>query len=174
MEIYVVRHSPVLQAKGLCYGQTDVEVDEQFSSVVTQVHLQLPTRFDAVYASPLTRCVRLATALERGNVQLDERLKELYFGEWENQRWADLDRNQTERWTQDVITQAPPQGESMLDLLDRVRDWTSVLDFTTDQRILVVTHAGVMRCLLHTWKGIPLVETFETEIPYGHILHFTV
>ena len=60
MEIYLIRHTAPDIEKGICYGQTDLELAHTFSVEAREVLKQLPNQFDAVYTSPLKRYKQLA------------------------------------------------------------------------------------------------------------------
>ena len=94
MKLTLVRHTSLAIAPRLCYGQSDVQVSENFELERQKLQLKLAnSNFDAIYASPLQRCHQLAQALcadaslgfSNHDIQLDERLKELHFGDWEMQ-----------------------------------------------------------------------------------------
>ena len=81
MIVYIVRHTSVDVPYDIFYGQTDVPVREKtFVEEATRVKEKIATlSFDAVFTSPLTRCVRLATFCGYGDATRDARLKELSF-----------------------------------------------------------------------------------------------
>ena len=84
MRIYFVRHTSVDVPQGITYGQTDVPLNSTFETEAEQVKEQLTgLAFDAVWTSPLSRCVRLATYCGYPDAYRDDRLKELSFGAWE-------------------------------------------------------------------------------------------
>ena len=43
MEIYLVRHTETSCEKGICYGQTDVDLSEPFESIFENIVSQLPS-----------------------------------------------------------------------------------------------------------------------------------
>ena len=49
--------------KGICYGQTDLDVTESFFEEAEMILRALPPGIVAVYSSPLQRCTRLARHL---------------------------------------------------------------------------------------------------------------
>lgn len=62
--LYLVRHTSVAIGKGICYGQTDVDVAEDFERVSGLIKEKLSgLNFDRIYSSPLKRCYRLAKVL---------------------------------------------------------------------------------------------------------------
>lgn len=119
----------------------------------------------AYAASPLSRArdtmdlVRRELGLPAGGYELDDRLKELTFGDWEGftipelaERVPDLTaRRKVDKWGF-----VPPGGESYKMLSTRIEAWLALLDRPT----VVVSHGGVMRVLRGLLLGLP-----ETEIP---------
>lgn len=170
MAIYVIRHTTPLIGKGICYGQTDLSLAETFKTEFEMVARQLPGHMEKVYSSPLKRCRLLAQYLNAEFV-IEPRLKEMNFGDWEMKRWDEIPQSELNVWMQDFVSQAPPHGESMQDLNDRVAVWWENIANSSDQSILVVTHAGVMRCLLAIVNQTSLQNAFEDyQINYGEII----
>jgi len=91
MRLTLIRHTSLQIPAGVCYGQTDVDVAATFMHEATHARDKLKhLTFDAVFSSPLQRCVKLAHALVTDNIAHDERLKELHFGDWEMRAWDDF------------------------------------------------------------------------------------
>jgi len=91
MEIYLIRHTSVEVPAGYAYGQTDVPLKSSFEEEAERVKQNLSgIRFDKVYTSPLSRCVRLADYCGYPNAEKEGRIKELHFGEWEMKSWDEL------------------------------------------------------------------------------------
>ena len=63
MDIYLIRHTAPLVDKGICYGQTDLDVTDSFEAELEQIRPHIPGDIKKVYSSPLQRCLKLATAL---------------------------------------------------------------------------------------------------------------
>ncbi|GAC1368984.1 MAG: hypothetical protein NVSMB47_19280 [Polyangiales bacterium] len=150
--IYVVRHAPV-DAAGLCYGRHDVPVLLDHAAASARVLSQLEgVTIARVSASPSERASGLGAylAMKLGlPLTLDPRLFEMSFGEWEGRTYAALERDDGERfraWMEDWRHAAPPGGERLDALRDRVEAWwleACALEGDT----LAVTHAGVVRAL---------------------------
>lgn len=121
MEVYVIRHTQVALGKDTCYGQTDVPLADTFLQEVAQFSRQLSTDFDAVYCSPLQRCKDLAKALAFENVLFDSCLMEMNFGDWENQKWNEINQDELNHWMADFINVRTPNGENLTDLFKRVQ-----------------------------------------------------
>ena len=78
MEIYLVRHTSVDVAPGICYGRSDVNVRNSFEEEAHKTKLQLKDiQFDKVFTSPLTRAIKLASYCGYSKAEIDYRL--LFF-----------------------------------------------------------------------------------------------
>lgn len=125
--------------------------------------------FAQVFSSPLKRCASLAFFLSN-DVVVDDRLKELNFGLWEGVSWEDIfSTDEGKHWFADYLNYTCPGGESFQDLGRRVHLFMSDLTHVSGN-ILIVTHDGVMRCLLNEVGLIDLPNIFDLTIPHGQIL----
>lgn len=78
MKIVLIRHTSVDVAQGVCYGHTDVALAPTFAEEARAVADKLRGyKFDRVYTSPLSRCVKLAEACGYPDAIRDRRLKEI-------------------------------------------------------------------------------------------------
>ena len=167
MKLTLIRHTPVLTEPGTCYGWTDVALAPTFDADAATVRGRLGFVPRVVFTSPAERCRRLAHALGGEEVRIDERLRELNFGAWENRRWDDIPRAELDEWGADFVEKSPPRGESFRTLADRVAAFRE--DFHTEDAA-IVTHAGVIRAWLCLDEGRPLREAFERSIDYGECI----
>lgn len=183
MHITLIRHTTLNIAPGICYGQTDVDVSPKFDDELARLIPKLASmEFDAVFASPLQRCHKLAEALtphiqvNQPNIVLDERLKELHFGDWEMRAWDSIPRDVFDVWAHDYANLAPPNGETFSALQARAQNFISdVSHTTTHQRICVVTHGGLIRALIADALALPLKRLFRIQVDYASVteLEFT-
>jgi probable phosphoglycerate mutase len=104
-------------------------------------------------ASPLDRArqtmdlVRWVLKLPLSGYAIDDRLRELGYGEWEGSTLAEAQvrdpdlfaRRQAEKWTV-----APPRGETYVSLQARVADWYRGLRGDT----VAAAHGGTLRALM--------------------------
>lgn len=169
MEIVLIRHTTPAISPGLIYGYTDVPLADSFTMELAAVRTKLPVTFDVVYSSPSRRCVQLGEQLAPV-VRLDERLRELNFGTWEGQTWDTIDRQASELWMQDFVNRAPPGGESMRQMNERVMDFWLELIRQPHQHVGVVTHGGVIRLLVAAQRQLPLASVFDIKVGYGDVI----
>jgi len=174
MEIYVIRHTPVSISKDTCYGQSNVPLANTFIQDVEQFKKQLPTDFDAVYCSPSKRCEDLITELKLQHISFDKALMEMNFGDWENQKWSGINQTELHHWMADFVNVKTPNGENLLELFERVKSFFDALRFQPYKKVLIVTHAGVIRCLWAYLLEIPLQNIFKISVGYNEIFICTL
>ena len=170
MEIYLIRHTRVAVAPGICYGQTDVALADSFLSDAEQVRAKLPDAAQVViYSSPLTRCRRLAEQFQPHQFQTDARLLEMNFGAWEQLAWDDVGLGALKSWTADVVNERCPGGESFLDQFHRIVAFWHELTQAAPARAFVVTHGGAIRALLAHLLDMPLAATLRLGVDFGGV-----
>jgi alpha-ribazole phosphatase len=173
MEIYLIRHTTPDIEKGICYGQSDVPLLDTFEVEAERILQKLPKRAGIIYTSPLSRCTQLAEYLLKkisAPIVKDDRLKEINFGEWEMKPWDDIDKPLLDKWMNDFVNSSAPAGESFTELASRVRAFSSDLAKRTQQKVILVTHAGVIRSLRCMAEGIPLNEAFSLPCAYASVV----
>lgn len=111
-------------------------------------------------ASPLGRArqtmelLRAALDLDPGGYLLDDRLREVAYGDWEGSTLTEARALSPELFAareRDKWSVAPPGGESYADLAARVRSWLATVSADT----VVVAHGGTMRAVM---VGLGLLE----------------
>lgn len=170
MKIYLVRHTAVDVPAGMCYGHTDVSLKntfEQEALLVRQSLKQIHT--DAVFSSPLSRCVRLAIFCGFSTASLDSRLMELNFGDWEGRLWNEIDMSV---WASDWMNPSAPNGESFVQMYQRVASFFDDLKKQPYKTILIFTHGGVINCARVHFKLANLQNAFELNPRYGEVFEF--
>ncbi|MET3112640.1 alpha-ribazole phosphatase [Pedobacter sp. CG_S7] len=171
MQIYLVRHTTPAVAKGICYGQADIPINEQlFEEELRLIKSRISVKPEVFYSSPLKRCLHLAQELSL-HVEEDDRLKELHFGDWELKKWDDLPADELQVWMDDFVNQALPHGENYKALYDRTCSFLMNLLQQPYERIAIITHAGNMRSIISWALDLPLENSFRIALPYGAIVH---
>lgn len=174
MQVFLIRHPRPLVEPGLCYGRLDVDCDDPLP---VAARLQLPPG-TTIFSSRLRRARRLAEALAvpaRVEIQLDARLAEIDFGDWEGRRWDDIDRNAIDDWAADVLDFTPPGGESVADLQRRVIDFADEIKATfSGASVALITHAGVIRALLGHWRRLPVAEWTQLKCDFGSLTQIEI
>lgn len=176
INLYLIRHTTPDINADICYGQTDIALPAthpaEFAAVVQKLaDIHAPI----CYTSPLQRCRLLAdhlsTQLHWAPPVTDARLMELNFGDWEMQAWNTVPRGLLDAWADEHIRHAPPKGESFLQLQQRAIAFATetLTHQSTDNTVVIITHAGVIRALVSHFIGLPLAQAFSLGVDYGNI-----
>ena len=169
----LVRHGETpASIEGRFAGTTDVPLTDQGQEQVRALARRLrQVRVDAMFVSPLLRCVQTAepiTELTGRKPTLTAEIRECDFGSWENltgteirDEYGDAFRS----WIDDQST-APHGGESWDDLGGRVGGWfTSASERYDGRTVLAVTHGGpIMWLSRHVAQGSSIgIFSFEID-----------
>jgi alpha-ribazole phosphatase len=161
-QLYLVRHGITqMNEDGKLQGQSDLplnRVGQRQAQALAARLAQVP--FDRVIASDLQRAMQTAQiiadrqAADRHHlaVEAEPCLRELHFGDWEGLSYKTLQEQfpqELVKWQADPYGFAPPGGESLGKLAQRVSDFYQNLASYRDQaNLLVVAHGGPLQVLL--------------------------
>ncbi|WP_414159643.1 alpha-ribazole phosphatase family protein [Pseudomonas sp. BNK-45] len=137
--------------------------------------------WDRIVSSPLQRCSRFAEQLAARlevPLSLAPDLQELHFGAWEGRSAAalmDTDAEDLGRFWADPYSFTPPQGEPVADFSRRVLGAIDGLyQSWAGQRVLLISHGGVMRLLLARARGLPREQLLSVEVSHGALFSLKV
>jgi alpha-ribazole phosphatase len=165
-QLVFVRHGQTeANRTGVLLGRMDPPLNdagrEQAAAVAARVALLEPVR---VATSPLVRTVETAEIVAAAcglAVEVDDRLIEVDYGEYDGLPLADLPPDLVWKWRNDADF-APPGGESLASVGKRMGEFTSeVLDSLAHGPVVAVSHvspikAGVLWALglpdLYAWR----------------------
>lgn len=131
--------------------------------------------WDVVITSPLLRCRAFAQALadERGlPLHVEPAFKEISFGRWEGLKTEEIlaqDGDRLAAFWSDGDRDPPPGGERISAFHARVREgWLRWRTALGGQRVLVVTHGGVIRMLVACVLDVPPARVMAgLHVPYA-------
>lgn len=173
MEIYLVRHTETICEKGICYGQSDVNIAEPFDKIFNKIISELSSEA-VIFSSPLKRCVILAKHIQENinaiSYQEDDRLKEMNFGNWELKSWNEIPNEELNPWMQDFVNIKVSNGESFIELHERVGDFLSDKIQKINHPIIIVAHAGIIRSILCHQTSLPLKDAFNNKVDFGEVI----
>jgi len=169
MEVYLIRHTKPQIGKGICYGQTNIPLMKSFHKEAKVVATTLPKNIDIVFSSPLSRCMQLAKYIPAKNFISDKRLLEMNFGDWEMEKWDAIDQTILSVWMKYFVTMRVPNGENFIDLYNRVNSFFNELTLRNYKKVAIVTHAGVIRCLVAKLLELPYSESFTISVEYSSV-----
>lgn len=175
MRIYFLRHTTLDIEDNIFYGQTDVDVSYNFINEVEIIKKKIEgeginLKKILVISSPLKRCVKLATALNV-SFKIDPRIKELDLGDWEMKLMSSIEKNEIEKWQDNLMEYKVPNGESNKDFLKRLNGFLKdILKFKQD--VLLVAHAGSINAMISILTKEPfdkLVKNYWEKIKHGSL-----
>ena len=169
MSAVLIRHTRIVPPPGVCFGRTDVPLAETFAAEAAAVRGRLPWTPSAVWTSPAQRCRALAEFLAPGAVRVDSRLQELDFGAWEGRPWEEFRGPESEAWALDPWHRRPPGGETAAELWMRVAAVREEVLARAMERIVLVTHAGVIRAWRSQAAGRSWTEVFAEPVEMGGV-----
>lgn len=176
MKIYLVRHGQTdLNKAKLMQGRTDMPLNE---TGLAQAHKTRKIigdiRFDAVYASPLSRAINTGAIvgnIEPSQVIVDERLIETDFGKYERCPYGSMGPAMTLYWALPEIFKAPKTVETVASMVDRASSFMKELETKEYDSVLIAAHGGILRAvngyLLDKRNGIkwrPKMHNCEVRI----------
>ncbi len=163
--IYLVRHGETT-TPGLFLGRADPPLSEVGRQQARRIAEDLPAP-RRLLSSPLRRACETASIMaERWNVDItiDDRLREIGYGEWDGLSWAEIER----RWPEQAHAKLkgwwgvrPQGGEKSLSILRRLRGaWRDLQG--GPRPVVVVAHVGVNALLAELARTAPK-QRFDWE-----------
>ena len=165
LSVYLLRHGETsYNADGNRYcGRTDASLTNKGIQQADGVYQRMMgKKIDAVYSSPLSRAhltAQIATGSKQ--VQTDERIIEVDFGNWEGKTKEEFiaeDPSLWEAWMQDPENaKAGGTGESGSAIIERVNAFfNEMLQKHINETIVVVGHNGINRLYMAYKLGMQL------------------
>lgn len=169
-----IRHTSLNITGATCYGQTDLKVSDTFAEEAEVVRQKLSGRgYDAVFTSPLSRAEDLCIYCGYGEIAVREpRIMERAFGDWEMKPWADvfaLMREYPQHYVDAKGEAIPPGGETVDQLICRVREFVLEIRRERYNRVAVFCHGGVINSARFCQGLIELDELFVGVPDYGSV-----
>ncbi|NMA70517.1 MAG: histidine phosphatase family protein [Firmicutes bacterium] len=160
--LYLVRHGETDWNRTMrIQGHSDIELNDHGVAQARRLGARLARwPIDRAIASDLVRAqetARLALGDRAIPLELDERLRERNFGEWEGLTREEVEARDPEgarRWREEPWTFRPPGGESLADVARRA---LPVVEELREEggRVLIVSHGGTLRAILRHLLGWP-------------------
>ena len=183
--IYYIRHGETSwNAAGRLQGVQDVPLNDlgrkqaaHAGNILADLLVRDGRDKSSFVASPLGRAqstmelVRGAMKLPPADYALDDRLREIGYGQWEGSTLAEMQlrdpelyaKRQTEKWTV-----SPPGGESYVEVQARMTDWYASVTADT----VCVAHGGTARALMVALGIETPVSAADLTIEQGAVYVF--
>ncbi len=167
--IELLRHGEVMG--GSCYrGITN---DSLTSTGWAQMQDKIASQpdWDIIISSPLSRCYAFAQTLANQRqlpIINSPSLQEIDFGDWEGKTAAQIDPQLLARFYADPVNFSIPNAECFIDFQQRILNtWQTLLKTHQGKRILIITHAGVIRVILANSLGMDTQHSFRLKIAHA-------
>ena len=173
MKITLVRHAEVIKEyQGRYNGHIDIGLSQHGETQAKELAKQLENiHFDAIYCSDLRRAIETLSAFTlRTKPIYTALLREKSWGRHEGKSFAEIEEEgiRYENFTQFINAL---DGEDVEVYIQRIKEFFYETLFTLEaDNVLVLTHSGVIKTLLHLTKEISLEEAFCTSLPYSSFI----
>ncbi len=177
-----MRHGQILGYETKRFiGLTDVSLSEQGKNqaMLTWHKAFSSIKFNTVYSSSLKRCLNTARLVcPKQEIITDHRLNEINMGDWDGKTFTEIKKTKFEEFEKrgkQMYQFRPAKGESFKDVSDRVLPFFNDLETqqnklnNNDNKVLVVTHAGVIRVLICNILKMNPDNLFTIKLDYGHL-----
>jgi alpha-ribazole phosphatase len=135
--------------------------------------------WDVVICSPLSRCKMFADALSEKYsipVKVENRFKEVGFGSWEGRERSEIQKNnpdEYEAFYRDPVNCRPAGAETLANFEARVSAaFENMLESFPGRRVLIVTHAGVIRAAMMSVSEKSAAEVYGIKIGNASFTRF--
>ncbi len=152
-ELYLLRHGEP-KIKNSLLGKTDARLTP-LGWKQLYASMKSTSGVTKIISSSLLRCSEFAKEWASGKqlpIEINDDLQECNFGEWDGISFEQIKQNDPENLSRFLVEPAsftPPGGEALIDFQRRIRRVTEeILNQNAEEKILIVTHAGVIRCLI--------------------------
>ncbi|SHH22715.1 alpha-ribazole phosphatase [Caloranaerobacter azorensis DSM 13643] len=177
MKLILVRHGETKANVDKLYsGWTDFPLTDRGKEQVKNL-LEILSRenIDVIYSSPLSRTLVTAEIISKHigkKFYVNEKLKEMNFGIFEGKTYKEISKTyhlEWEKWISDNIKYRIPNGESLIDMYNRVTQFIDELK-DKDGTFLLVTHAGVIRIAITYLLNLNIDEMWHFKILPGGLV----
>jgi broad specificity phosphatase PhoE len=159
--LFLIRHGAVPANRDRQFiGDRDEQLTDEGREQIRKLAIELAdVQPAAILSSPLSRARETAEMLASApgiEVEIEPRLKEQSFGEWEGRSFQEFTASEAHRYFSEPEV-APPGGESLLSVRQRVL--SVVADLGSEDKagpIYFVSHVGPIKTLIAEALDIPL------------------
>lgn len=144
---------------------------EQAQKAANWIPCEKPEVLLASAASRVRATAEIIAESLKLDIKIVPNLNEQQSGSWEGKSYLEIKKAEPElyhQWCQDPIRNAAPGGESIARLYERVVvDLEKVIAEHTGKRLVIVTHAGVIKSAIIHALGMPIDNFWRLSIPTG-------
>lgn len=152
-KLILVRHGATdFNNKNIYFGKTDIKLNTRGIQEILKTKEILKTvDYDVIFSSPLSRAKETALYINYKNLELkfDKSLEEIDFGIFEGLSFEEIEKQypqELSKLEKNWESYDYKTGETPINFQKRVVEFVKSLD--KDKNILLVTHWGVINCIL--------------------------
>ena len=173
--IDLLRHGEYEGDEDILRGSIDDRLsDYGWQQMVTAIENK--DDWDYIVTSPLQACrefSELIASEEAIDLELNRSLEEIDFGQWEGLTPAEIIKDDAEllnNWWRSPTVVTPPDGEEYQHFRARVLiALKNIINENKEKRILLVTHAGVIRTIMTYLLGMNEAHLFRINVNYASL-----
>ncbi|MGV8146947.1 MAG: histidine phosphatase family protein [Alkaliphilus sp.] len=170
MKLYIVRHGETYANVEKRYvGFTDSELTEKGKKQIQNLRKTMGNiKLKKTYCSPSIRTRKTAEILGF-TCAIDERLREMNFGILEGMTYDEIMKKQPEignRFFSEWNDYKIPEGESYIEVRNRVKDFINRLD---EEDTLIITHGGWIRAFIAEIEAEE-IDIWDLDIKVGCLI----
>lgn len=175
--IDLLRHG---EAQGGTYfrGSTDDPLTpfgwQQMHQAISERH-----NWDIIISSPLSRCLDFARQISDQRqlpLTVFPEISEIDFGDWEGKTADEIEQVEPgvlERFYSDPDKYTPIKGEKFKAFSERISfAWRKLTEQNRGFRVLVITHAGMIRMVFSQVLGISIENSFRIQVGHASLTRF--
>lgn len=175
--IWLVRHGQTAwNEQGRFCGHTDIPLSALGRRQARKLASQLQHRpITAIYSSDMSRARETAEIIPKKrpiDITVSSTWREINFGAWEGLTYDEIAATFHEQlgFFTDPEHYAPPQGETLTEVLQRVMSALhEIMQHEHEGEIVLVSHGGTLRGLLCALLGMPLRNQWQLHIDTGSL-----
>ena len=174
MRLDLLRHGECLDAAFLRGRRTDSPLSKRGMGQMRRRLIR--RRYDVVWTSPLARCRAFAEEwADTHNLPLQvlDTLAERDWGLWDGLPLETVQRKwpvELEAYLADPFGVTPPEAEPLTDFRQRVMQALRTVAVSGGERVLIVTHGGVIKLAAQQVLGFPDRQLFSFGIEYAGLM----
>jgi alpha-ribazole phosphatase len=178
LRLLLIRHGEThWNAAARFQGQSDIPLNQRGRQQAAALASAMAGEgIQTLYASDLRRAwetARTIAAVAGLAARREPRLREMSFGAWEGLTYGDIQRRDDRAltaWQADPSQVSPPQGETLIQVANRVREAYNDMIFNhTEHTVALVAHGGPLQLLLCLALGLPPRSHWQLTIDLGSI-----
>ena len=172
----MIRHGPTAwNADKRLQGHTDVPLSDEGRKTVLSWRIPVELETYRWVASPLSRAIETAKLLGPGVPDIESRLREMHYGDWEGRKLPELRQSLGKVMAENEargVDFHPDGGERPRDVQERLSSWLVDVGHGAAPTV-AVSHHGVLRALYSLATGWNMVDSLPEKFQWGamHCFH---